>query len=283
MQPIHVFIDTSAMPRNLARPKHALDQIIELCEGKLLQIHMSDIALREWRSQMTKDFLNTIKEMHSHLHHAIRQPLSKKLASRELISQLLDKQDATTAEATREANKSCDEFIKKVGINEIPIHDSDGATVFEAYFAGEVPFREPKSRDDLPDAFILCAARRFAMEQLNHTRLAICSDNRLRGAIATIPGIEPFETMMKFLQSAPIKEAMGHLELSHLWTPEKGKEAIAFLSKQRKYLSKLVHDFAYDTLQGQSFTDSSIPVDNNEATISAFGELENLEVEWDKV
>jgi hypothetical protein len=271
------------MPRNLTRPGHALDQIVDLCEAKLLQIHMSDVALREWRSQMTKDFLDTIKEMHSHLRHTIRQPLSKKLANRKLISQLLDRQDATTAEATREANKSCDEFIKKLGINEMPIDASDGATVFKAYFAGEAPFREPKSRDDLPDAFILCAARRFAMEQFSRTRLAICSDKRLRGAIAKIPDIEPFETMMDFLQSAPIKEAMGHLDLSRLWTAEKGKEAIAFLSKQRKYLSKLIHDFAYETLQGQSFTDSSIPVDNNEAIISAFGELEDLEVEWDKV
>ena len=241
------------MPRHLTRPGHAFDQIIELCEAKLLQIHMSDVALREWRSQMTKDFLDAIKEMHSHLRHAIRQPLSQKLASRKLISQLLDKQDATTAEATREANKSCDEFIKRVGINEMPIGDSDGSTVFNGYFAGEAPFREPKRREDLPDAFILCAARRFAVEQLHRTRLAICNDRRLRGAIGEIPDVQPFEDLMTFLQSDSVKEAMGHLELSRLWTDEKQNEAIAILSKQEKFLTKLVRDFAYDTLQGLAF------------------------------
>ena len=162
---------------------------------------------------MTKDFLDAIKEMHTCLHHAFRNPLSKNLASRKLIATLLEKKDTTTAEATREANKSCDAFIKKVGINEMPINKSDGTTVFKGYFAGDTPFREPKSREDLPDAFILCAAHRFAMEQFNRTRLAICTDKRLQSAIDKIEDVEAFENLMDFLQSDPVKEAMGHLSL----------------------------------------------------------------------
>jgi len=271
------------MPRHLTRPGHAVDQIVELCQAKLLQVHMSDVALREWRSQMTKDFLEAIKDMHGRLRDAIRHPLSHKLGTRKLISQLLDKQEATSAEATREANKSCDEFISKMRIIEIPIDGSDSATVFNGYFAGEAPFREPKSREDIPDAFILCAARRFAIEHFPHTLLAICHDKRLRKAIGEIPDIKPFENLMAFLQSDPVKAAMGHLELSRVWTTEKQEEVIKFLSKQNKFLSKLVHDFAYDTLSGQTFSDSSIPVDNNEAIISSLGQIEDLTIDWDKV
>lgn len=282
MQPIHVFIDTSAMPRHLTRPGHAIDQLVELCQADLLRVHMSDVALREWRSQMTKDFLDAIKDMHKRLRDVIRQPLSHKLASRKLISQLLGRQDATTAEATREARKSCDEFIRKMAVNKMPIDDADGAAVFDGYFAGDAPFREPKSREDLPDAFILCAAKRFASAHPGRT-FAICHDKRLREAIGELREVRPFEDLMTFLQSDPVKKAMGHLELSRIWTAEKQEEVITFLSKQQKYLSKLVHDFAYDTLQGQTFSDSSIPVDNNEATISSLRDIEGIEIDWEKV
>lgn len=271
------------MPRHLTRPGHAVDQLVELCQADLVRVHTSNVALREWRSQMTKDFLDAIENMHSRLRDAIRQPLSHKLASRKLISQLLDKQDATTAEATREANKSCDEFISKMAVNELPIDDPDGASVFDGYFAGDAPFREPKFREYLPDAFILCAARRFASAHPGHTPLAICHDKRLRKAISELPGVQPFADLMTLLQSEPVKKAMGHLELSRVWTADKQGEVIKFLSKQQKFLSKLVHDFAYDMLQGQTFSDSSIPVDNNEAIISSLGQIEDLEIDWGKV
>lgn len=48
MPPIHVFLDTSVMPRSLTQPHHDFEQLIKLSKAKQVKIHMSEIAIREW-------------------------------------------------------------------------------------------------------------------------------------------------------------------------------------------------------------------------------------------
>jgi hypothetical protein len=88
--PIHLFIDTSVMPRDLARIGHDFDKLAELVAAKLVKIHMSEIAVREWRSQMVAEYLKLIKEMHSSVRAVVHHPLSAKLGHHKALSQLAE-------------------------------------------------------------------------------------------------------------------------------------------------------------------------------------------------
>ena len=188
MRPIHIFIDTSAMPRDLARIGHDFDQLADLGAAKLIKVHMSEIAVREWRSQMVAEYLKLIKEMQVSVRAVFHQPLSSKLSQHKQISQLAADRKAILAEAEAAASKACDEFLKRLGVTTIKLEASDAGEVFDGYFAGDLPFGQPKQRIDIPDAFIFRSASRFLLTLPGTGMLAICGDSRLR---SRSPGCPP--------------------------------------------------------------------------------------------
>ena len=60
---IHLFLDANVLPRQPDNPGQYIDQLIELVNAKTITIHMSDVAMREWRSQMVEQFRLLVKEM----------------------------------------------------------------------------------------------------------------------------------------------------------------------------------------------------------------------------
>jgi hypothetical protein len=282
MKPIHIFIDTSAMPRDLARIGHEFNQLADLAGAKLIKVHMSDIAIREWRSQMVAEYMKLVKKMHAGLRAVFHQPLTSKLTQHKLISQLVADRKTIFAEATAVADGACDEFLKRLRVGTVIIDASDAGEVFDAYFDGDLPFGQPKQRIDIPDAFIFQAASRLLPTLPAHGMLALCGDGRLSKTLAGLLTVQVFESAKVFLQSDVAKEAMTHLELYRVWT-DKEEQVIKFLARQSKFVENKINDFVSETLPGYTITDNSIPVDNNEATIGYVQDVRDLEFGWDAV
>lgn len=57
----------------------------------------------------------------------------------------------------KKVNENWISFKEKAKATVIPIHPEHGKTVMDAYFIGSKPFSKIKNRNDIPDAFILCA------------------------------------------------------------------------------------------------------------------------------
>jgi PIN domain len=280
MQPLHVFIDASSMPRDLSRPNHAVEQLAELRSENLVQVHMSEIAAREWRSRLVDEFIKHVLEMQTALRKVKRQTFAKALKHHKIITLLVDEKQRTIAEAEKAILTECEKLSTRLDILETKIDGKDAVGVFHDYFAGEAPFRAPKCRDDLPDAFILRAAKLIVARLGNEPLLAVCYDQRLREALGKISGIKVFENLFGLYESECAKGAMQHLELARVWN-EKKEAVLAFLREHPERVEEVIDEFVTDTLQGYQFSDSAIPVDNSEAFISHAEGAEDIEVEWE--
>ena len=111
------------------------------------------------------------------------QQLSKHLKHHGIITQLVDARENTLNEALEAAESACTELLNKLGVEVLKIDDKDAAAVFDAYFTGTGFFCQPKHRNDIPDAFIYCAAKRFIATKLHHSCLAVCGDGNLHKAL----------------------------------------------------------------------------------------------------
>jgi hypothetical protein len=278
--PIHLFIDTSVMPRDLARIGHDFNKLAELVAAKLVKVHMSEIAVREWRSQIVTEYLKLVKNMHGGVRAVAHHPLTAKLGHHKLLAQLAADKKALVASAETVATQACDAFINRLGANTVKLDGDDAGNVFKHYFAGDPPFGQPKQRIDIPDAFIYQAACRLLLTLPVAGMHAFVGDGQLGKALGKLPNVTVVESAKAFFQTDIAKEAMTHLELYKVWTG-KEEQVLAFLAKQTKFVEKKLYDYAFSELQGSTISDDSIPVDNNEAIVGSVDDVRDIEVDWD--
>jgi len=279
--PIHLFLDTSVLPRDLARIGHDLDKLGELVGAKLVKVHMPEIAVQEWRSQMIAEYMKVVKEMHSSIRSVVHHPLSAKLGHHTALAQLATDRESIIANAETIASEACDAFLKRLDVDIVKLDGEDAAKVFNRYFAGEPPFPQAKQRNDIPDAFIYQAASRLLFTLPFAGMHALVGDGRLGKALGNLPKVPVHESVKAFLLTDLAKEAMTHLELYKVWSG-KEKTVLAFLAKKKEFAEEKITEYAINELTGSSFTDDSIPVDNNEAIIGYIDDIRDIEVDWDR-
>lgn len=282
MRQLHIFLDTNVMPRDLSRSRHDFEQLAELVREKLAQVHMSEIAAREWRSQRVAAFVDHVREMHTALRKVKYNQFTSALKHQKLIDRMVADKDATVEEATNAVLAECGKLTGLLGVNEVKIEGKDAKEVFEDYFNGEPPFATPKSREDIPDAFILRAARRVVAHMGGQTLYVVCKDKGLTKALKLVKGVQVFKSLIDLYASEVAKGAMQHLEHARVWN-EKKVAVEEFLKKHPKRVAKLIDDYLNETIQGSEFTDAEIPVDNNEAYIRCVFGVDELKVRWNFV
>ncbi len=271
------------MPRHVKRPGHAVHQLIDLAEAKLVNIHASAVTVGEWKSQMMANPRHGLDEMHKGLQTAMRQEDLRQLKDFDRLSELANARERMLAEADDIVGRECDGLLKRLGLNAIAIAPGDAAGVFEDYFAGRTPFASRKSRSDIPDAFIFRAAKNLLAEVFPRELVGVCSDDRLAEALRTIEGMAVVKGLSELIESTPIQKAMSHLALSKLWTSQKSKRIIGFLRGNPPFATSAIESYASMVLPYMEFSDYAIPVDNNVATIEYVNEVENLEIDWDNL
>lgn len=75
---------------------------------------------------------------------------------------------------------------------------SSSLNVMKAYFAGAKPFPKPKSRTDIPDAFIYESLKTLSK---NNSISFICADNNLRNKCSEIENVQCYESLRSFENS----------------------------------------------------------------------------------
>lgn len=281
--PIDVFLDTSAMPRHVTRPGHVAQQIVDLVNAKLIKTYASTVTIGEWRSQVVGNARQGIEEMHRGLQSALRLKHLERLSVFKELKKLDKAQASVLSEVDDLTKEQCDDLLKRLGINEIPIGPEDAESVFADYFSGTPPFAAAKHRADLPDAFIYRAAVRLSMEHFPRDVLAVCKDARLAGALGSIDRVTVVKDLAELIETEGVQEAMTHLAVFKAWTPKKKKQVLAFLSTGPSFATTAINDFASIELPGTEFSHSSIPVDNSLALIDYVDSVENLEFDWDNL
>jgi hypothetical protein len=155
----------------------------------------------------------------------------------------------------------------------------DAKCALEAYFAGTAPLKEPKNREDIPDAFIFQDLH--ALSQKPTPLVVIADDGKLAAAAKNLENTQVFDKLLTFIESAPIQSELKQLDAEALF--EQARDQLRQLEVDQGVLAAFVRSNAGERLTWKQFTDRSIPDDNNEAVISMFGEVDEVSFDFDKM
>jgi PIN domain len=192
-----VFVDTSYlthMPSDEAADwnrllRHAKECVINLDMTPKLEIHISDVALREYQGKLRDELIDKIEKVKSALKNLEREHGANNLAKRLKFESVIF---PTTQEIDLESNNLILEMLSS-GINKMPIEMHHAAEVWDKYFSWSPPFNVPpdtskidkpireKRRTHIPDAWILEAA--IDKRANGQIMLCLCKDENLFSAL----------------------------------------------------------------------------------------------------
>jgi hypothetical protein len=165
---IPVVLDTNMLPRSRWKSK-TLERLIEIAKAGIVELHASDVTTREWQTQREEELVVAGNKVQSLVKDLRNNPLVDG-ASADAIAQIESALDAFKGTFPlwnypsweRWQTPDCysyasDRLVRLVPLQILALDPSGADAVMNAYFRGSLPFKKIKSREDIPDAFILQA------------------------------------------------------------------------------------------------------------------------------
>jgi len=257
---IHVVIDTTALRSDPLRKSAAWKLLSRLGGAWKVQICLSCISRREFITHREEEFDTAISEA---------RKISKKF--RDLLpgdstvdSIHLNVDDIESRRA--QLGNDFDEWMTSSNAVELPVDINHTPKVIDAYFGGEPPFQQKKSRKDFPDAFIY-----QSVVDLKGTKDAlhiITNDKKLGSKFSEIDGLLVHSSVDEFIKHAkvaPLTTRMDDLD----WFMEiaTGDEGV---SSDQSIIDAIEVELPGQLVEGFQ--------EEYEATIESYGDVTHLSV-----
>lgn len=272
---IKIVLDTNIYSGDPNRQKAGFKVLSKLISEFKIQLFIPDIVKREFVTQRTDEYQDTVEKAQKSLKDILRKKLDARLKQK--VEKILKDFDATKADIVSYPEWDFSNWAYQARAKNLKVDDIHIKPVFEAYFKGKMPFSTKKSRKDIPDAFIFETIKRLSYD---HDEIhAVINDKNLRGACQQIGNVKTYPTLKDFIASDTVKPVLEKLEAIEKALPG----IIDKLKEDPKFLDGLIDGEIVDRLSGQIITESIIPDDNNEATILGASEPDAIEYSWDEI
>lgn len=267
---IHVAMDTSGIGQNRSINHASFKALKRLAEDNEICIHIPYVVKREVETQ---EYDRYLKEYQSAL-SAIKKlnNLRKNENIHEISSSLYTKIKSIEEAIKTDAFEQAQSWFKNLNAKIYTIDAKQAEIALEAYFLGTPPLTNAKNREDIPDSFI-CRGIEKIKENIDHLYL-IVKDKKIIKNFDNKSGYTLYQDIDSFIKSNVIQHRIKELDII--------KNSIKIINLIRKnneinnelevYISKNIGE----EVHGMTISDSSIPDESNEATITMYGDNENI-------
>lgn len=258
---IHVLLDTSIYRQDPHRKSVAFQAIVKMATADELTLHIPYFVKHEFLTYRQIEYTKTLQSIESSLTKLSKHPLpsSLKQAFKEQSGAVVLQKTKVTTWLEKEFNGWCSKVKAKL----YPVHQHHGEKMAERYFAGKPPFREPKKREDIPDAFIFLTILDIT-ESIDEL-VFVTADEGFAKACDGLNKVTVYKELDKFVKSDLCASA-----LKEVGVVENFDAVISKLLTKAPVINKTAISKLSDELSYYEFTDPSIPDDNNEAMICMF-------------
>lgn len=267
---MNIIIDTSILKRDRGFLQSDILLIKKLAKLDLIKIHFPWIVFKESTSQNIKesDFIlnKSIKEISS---------LNKKGISKEdylELEKIIFRLNSIKDSLDKSIDKHWADFITDTKATLHEINDGHGKLVMSSYFTGDKPFPEPKSRKDIPDAFIYEAIKSIR-DKVGEVHF-ICADNNLRNSVDRLDSCTGLSSYSDFYKSPKYIEIENEYKKIEHYSDE-----LILLRDSVDKISKFAEDEIYgDVFSGDSQVvyNESILSDDREGAIQ---DMEDIKID----
>lgn len=279
MTTIPVFIDTSSLPRHPGRPGAAFERLKQLTNDGIVKVYLSDVVIKEWRSQLEAELSENIEKAKTAIVRVAKHPWAVELDKDGVFNSASSLLSISPDKLEDLSGQKVNEILQTIQAELQPVKEHHGNLVIDSYFAGVLPFKSRKSREDFPDAFIFECAKdiKNSVENLH----CVVADSTLSKALSQIEGVILYGNIKDFVQSEIIVSITIQQEKERNWQAVLGIIK-ATLHERKEELDKEVLDQYFEAIKPWVYH-SRIPDDNNEAYVSSVDEPTNIEFDWEKI
>lgn len=254
---MRVILDTSILRKDPGRKRASFRALERLARQEKIALFLPHVVEREFVTQEAELIKKPLIEAKSSLRSALRRPVSPTRLKQ--FQEILSGIETALQEAELAAEAIGADLVRALNATRIPVGSGHGESVLNAYFSGAPPFKELKSRDDIPDAFLYETLRDLIS---NGPLEFVSADRNLRDAAAQIHNVRVHESLEALLGTPQATALLLQaVTLEHVETVKRT------LPMVNAGLAQHISDRVGPAIEGESLGDWSIPEDNHEATV----------------
>ena len=149
---LNIVIDTSVLRRDPFRRKVGFKTIERLAGASKIKLHFPDVVISEFSEHLVSEYGRQFEVLGEHLGKLAKRTFTDSIKER--LQSFEREVSSLREEAVGNPRIEVREWAERLGATIHPISPSHGARVMRDYFNGSPPYKEKKSRQDIPDSFI---------------------------------------------------------------------------------------------------------------------------------
>lgn len=274
---INLVIDTNIYRKNPKLDNSDFSVVEKLSGADYLKVQVPYIVQREFQTQQREQCKKDLDKSLSGINALLRRPLAtEKLDEIKTIKHAVEASYEDTLEV---AESYFNDWLNRIGGNVIALCEQQALNAMEAYFKGESPLTNLKIRDDIPDSFIVQAINKIADQ--SQRVVVIAEDAKVKNSFSENDKVDCYAQLSDYIKTPPVQDKLKDIDLI-ADLPAIFKAIYDFEENEAELQSRISWEIG-DYIIGSVITDGTIPDDNNEATISSFGDVESIELEMDNL
>lgn len=205
---IHVVLDTNILHEEGLFSRN-MQLLGRLAIAGAVVIYVPDLVKREYLTRRVGDASSKLQSIHA----GLTAILKKTDRSNQIYAELTSSQTTLSniAKTIHEAvDKDFDRWMTANNVELLHFEPLQVSAIFDDYFSGRGVFRQAKSREDLPDAFINACVQTLLGKTKNLD--VIVKDGAFRQHLQKVEGITVFDDLETYMQSEKIVECISVLD-----------------------------------------------------------------------
>lgn len=248
-----------------------------LVEAEEIRVHVPYVVKREFETQKEIEAQKLYSESLKPL-----KALSKKLPQITEIKTIISNLESTKQSILDSIIADNEVFFDGLNSDVHVISSDQAIKAMEAYFEGKPPLTNKKDRQDIPDSFICQAIQSIKNFESLDSLTVIANDNKINNTFVSQEGYIVYNSLNDFLSSEEMQGVLANIDtLEGLRNNPLG--LISRLEDNNSVITNYLSDAIGEAVHGKCIEGSSIPSDDNEATISSYYEGKNIELNYENI
>ena len=266
-----IYLDANAITKvghNFSKTQYV--KIAKLCTYHGYSVVMHEVAKREIETQIADRLLSDIESA-----ILISGRIGRKANSPELRNKLIDQSkffENHKEDLLADKLQPFHSWLEKCKADVLLISDTDAASVFDDYFAGNGAFASIKNRKDIPDAFILEGLR--SLKDVSENVVVVCDDGNLGRAVGESGVTKHFKHFDDLLKSDIVKDVEFDFSLERLLAKYDDTASEIIVADQTfiAFVERSLEDYDWDHYALDEDSEG-------DPRIEGFGDFQNFETE----
>ncbi len=274
---IHVVLDTNIYRNNPSRDNLHFKALEKLSKAGVIRLHIPYVVMREFQTQQREIYSKDLTKAMSGLSGLSRKQLDTDILDK--LKTLKNELNNESENILSDAESQIAQWANNIGANLYPLCIDQANAALEAYFQGKPPLKSIKARDDIPDSFIVQSIYKLNAE--NNGIHVIAGDGKVRDAFSDEEHIVTYESLAGFIENDLMQDELKDIDLINNIGPI--VDAIQQYENDEAEILSFISNNVGEKIVSKTFSDQSIPDDNNEATITSYDEAEDIELDFSEI